>query len=776
MHDLPVSAVRSSPRAAAAFLFAFVLSGCAMLPPFLGGDPPRPRMHALLLNGGGSKASNYASHLEHLKGVLEVLDEAGVERRDVVVFASDGDDPAPDLATRGAAPSSGLLQAAFGRPPIEFVNTEIEGIVLRPATNAALAEYFADEAADLNAGDTLLIYVTDHGTRGKDGPRSNQISLWQGERITVAEFEELIEEVPVGVRIVMLMSQCYSGGFAELAGALGQEGRRNGLCGYFSTTADRFAYGCYAESRGDAGVGHSIRFLEGLAPSGSFGDAHLHTLVNDHTPDVPLRTSDMQFRELLDAAANQQGLALTVYADQMLANAFRNPLRWESEIRLLDRIARSFGFASPRRLADIELRIDALPKVRTPLDEHAKAWDAARGDAEAALRGRFGVAHPDLQARWRPAARKDLPGAEADALQAEFASTFEQWLEADKRVVKRIDALARRARIARNVSYRMAVREAALVRLQAVLMQIAGTLHLEASGTAAEQQGFAALLACEDFSLPLSPQAAQSDRAPWPTYSGDIELAKQVLPAWMGIQFRQAPIEEREEFDLTPGAVSVRYVYEGSPAEAAGLQVGDIILGPPGELFVEPKQIREWTMFQEAGQARELLVLRAGERITLTLVPGQHPGKFPALPQASEVGDLAPELLLTSYRGELPTALVGRGHHLLFFWATWCIPCKAAVPEMMAWAEAQGVAVIAITDEDVERLDSFFAEWKDPFPARVARDPLRATTLAYGVSGTPTFVLVDEEGRVLANHTGYAKKKGLPLPDLNRLLDSAGPC
>ncbi|MEO2169189.1 MAG: redoxin domain-containing protein, partial [bacterium] len=707
----------------------------------------------------------YASHLEHLKGVLAALDAAGVDRRDVVVFASDGDDPAPDLATRRPAPPAGPLRGVLGRPPIEFVNTEIEDVVLRPATNVALAEYFAEEASELNSGDTLLVYVTDHGTRGKQGPRSNRISLWQGERITVAEFEELVKEVPAGVQVVMLMSQCYSGGFAELAGALGQEGRRAGICGYFSTTADRLAYGCYAESRGDAGVGHSIRFLEGLEPGGSFGDAHTHTLVNDHTPDVPLRTSDTQFRELLDSAARERDLATTVYADQMLVIAFRDPAHWQSEIRLLDRIARSFGFASPRRLAEVEQRIDALPKVRTPLDEHAKAWDAARSAAEAALRDRFAAAKPELHTRPTTAERSNLSPVAADALQAELVGTFEEWIEEDERTVERIGALRRRARIARSVSYRMSVREAALVRLQAVLMQIAGAVHLEQAGTAAEQQGFVALLACEDFSLPLPAAPTEPDRALWPTYRGDIALAKEVLPAWMGIQFRQASIEDRKQFDLAPGAVSVRYVYEGSPAAEAGLQVGDIILGPPDELFVEPKQIREWTMFQQAGQARELLVLRDGAKVTFTLVPGQHPGKFPALPQAPEVGELAPELKLASYRGELPASLVGGGRHLLFFWATWCIPCKAAVPEMMAWAEAQGVPVIAITDEEVERLDPFFAEWKEPFPEWVARDPLRVTTLAYGISGTPTFVLVDDEGRVSANLTGYSKKKGLSLPD-----------
>jgi hypothetical protein len=46
----------------------------------------------------------------------------------------------------------------------------------------------------------------------------------------------------------------------------------------------------------------------------------------------------------------------------------------------------------------------------------------------------------------------------------------------------------------------------------------------------------------------------------------------------------------------------------------------------------------------------------------------------------------------------------------------------------------------------------------------VAIDKRRATFVAYGVSGTPSFVLVDEQGNVRATATGYSAEKGLGLP------------
>jgi len=42
-------------------------------------------------------------------------------------------------------------------------------------------------------------------------------------------------------------------------------------------------------------------------------------------------------------------------------------------------------------------------------------------------------------------------------------------------------------------------------------------------------------------------------------------------------------------------------------------------------------------------------------------------------------------------------------------------------------------------------------------------DDLRRSFQAYGVSGTPTFVLIDGEGRIASQSTGYTPEKGLPI-------------
>ena len=98
---------------------------------------------------------------------------------------------------------------------------------------------------------------------------------------------------------------------AVLLGVVRQRGLARGrlrfppgtTCGYFSTTAERPAYGCYPEVRDLDNLGHSFDFLQELGQAGSFRNAQLRVLQHDATPDVPLRTSDF----FIERAAAQAG-------------------------------------------------------------------------------------------------------------------------------------------------------------------------------------------------------------------------------------------------------------------------------------------------------------------------------------------------------------------------------------------------------------------------------------------------------------------------------------
>jgi len=742
------------------------------------------RLHALLVNGGGRKQINYQSHLLHLGELRELLLDSGVPAERIAVFSSDGEDPGEDVALRATQPEedfwrlAGTRVAGPLRMPTVFESSQIDGTALRPATQEALTAWFDAAAADIESGDTLLVYVTDHGEKNRADSSDNTITLWgKGEALSVNELRALRHKLDPGVRVVMLMSQCFSGSFANLIhSATGQadggDDFDDGVCGYFSTTADRLAYGCYAENLGRENIGHSFRFIHALARSGSFDEAHADILVTDVTPDVPQRTSDFYTERMLRAAADEEGVPFEELVDRLLTEAWKDKGRWEPEIRLLDRIGKAFGYFSPRSLAELAEQTSRLPEIAGQMKRVSNAWQQSLMDANRANLGRLAAASPDWKERLDGATKGQLDQVQARMLTAELLRDATELSRRDPGIEERIVALHSGSEDTGATSYRMEVRLAVVLRMRTVLVDIAGHVYLDTRATRRQRARHRSLVACEDLRIPPTPALARKldEPEPFPAFTDDVETSTAALPAWMGINFREVDATTREKLDLYEGAARVITVYPGSPAEGSGLRTADIVVGPPGRPFDEARRIRSWTMLSPIGVAQQLDVIRDGEAVEVSLVPGRYPVKWPELPGPPEDGSDAPAIELNPYRGEVPSRLAG-GPYLLFFWATWCAPCKAAVPELLE-LEAAGVApVIAITDENTEQLDRFFAKSPD-FPANVAIDEYRQSFRSYGVSGTPRFVMVDGDGKVASQSAGYSPQTGLD-PLLRELMGAA---
>lgn len=767
---------RFVPRVVLLIVLA-LLAGCPKAPrPAVSLPPPITAgpgtFKAVLINGGGKKQSNFQSHLTHVRSLVAFLEANGAGREDIVVFAADGADPAADLATRARHDVSGdawLLPplAARALRPIQFVDSTVDGVSLRPATGAALTQWFATEGTALRPGDTLLLYVTDHGEVNRKDPTNNTIVLWN-ERLSVDQLRTMLGTLDPGVRVVMLMSQCFSGSFANAVFAEGEGLTTSGRqCGYFASSADRPAYGCYPENLGLDGVGHSHHFFEALAEVGRMPEAHRRVLVTDDSPDVPNTTSDFYLQQLLAREAQREGKAPAELADALLNEAFRDRARWEPEIRLIDHVGTAFGMFSPRSLAELDLQTRILPQVSEQLRTYATRWQEALDALKQQNFVRFLAAHPAWKTRLDPKALTALEPAAREQLGNELAPELARFTAGDPATLDRLTLLRQRAEQAGDAAYRMEVRLGVVLRMRALLDQVAGRVFLATRGTPQERETYAALVDCEDINFLARPAAvsaaALDPPQPFPSLEEDRRVVQAVMPAWMGIQFKPLTETARSREQRAPGAVTVLTVYPESAAAKAGLEVGDVILGPPGEPFQEPHQVREWTMRREIGEPAPLEVARDGRVDRIVLEPAPYPLKIPELPGPPKVGSPAPPLQkVETYRGD--ATLAAGKPRLLFFWATWCLPCKFAVPELLAYAQARDVEVLAITDEESEQLEAFFKNRGEPFPPTVVRDPYRAAFQAFGVSATPTFVLLDAAGTVQHYGSGYNAAKGLGLP------------
>ncbi|HMN41569.1 MAG TPA: redoxin family protein [Phycisphaerales bacterium] len=137
-------------------------------------------------------------------------------------------------------------------------------------------------------------------------------------------------------------------------------------------------------------------------------------------------------------------------------------------------------------------------------------------------------------------------------------------------------------------------------------------------------------------------------------------------------------------------------------------------------------------------------------------------------------GDAAPAFALKTPDGTEVTLASLKGKIVLLdFWATWCGPCKMAMPGVQKLHEKfkdKGVAVYGVDTFEHgsgEKARKYMADKKYTYGLLYSGDELAK---AYGISGIPTFVLIGKDGKIL--HLGVGFDEGMD-ENLSAIIEKA---
>ena len=126
-------------------------------------------------------------------------------------------------------------------------------------------------------------------------------------------------------------------------------------------------------------------------------------------------------------------------------------------------------------------------------------------------------------------------------------------------------------------------------------------------------------------------------------------------------------------------------------------------------------------------------------------------------------GDAAPDFKLKDADGkEVTMASFKDKVVLLDFWATWCGPCKAAMPVMQKLHDEfkdKGVVVLGVNmgERSPTAGKEYIASKKFTYPCVFEADELAN---AYGITAIPTLVVVGKDGKIMEIEVGMSDPSG----------------
>lgn len=160
-----------------------------------------------------------------------------------------------------------------------------------------------------------------------------------------------------------------------------------------------------------------------------------------------------------------------------------------------------------------------------------------------------------------------------------------------------------------------------------------------------------------------------------------------------------------------------------------------------------------WAMYDFTSSTDEANVEDQSGGAKITSPPSTQDEE--AVSESEEVGlnkgQLAPDFKLQTLKGETVQLNDYRGQRVIVnFWATWCPPCRAEIPDFQKLYENENVEILAVnltgTEESIEHVQTFVEDFNMTFP--VLMDENSDVSSTYQVRAYPTSYMIDSNGRV----------------------------
>ncbi len=277
--------------------------------------------YVLTVGGGYEPAGNQASLEANVLFFQQVVKERFASTAQNHVYFADGVDAQEDLQVMlpkpaAASPAIELLESVFAldKPKLSYRNHEVPN-VRGPISPKSIRSGLDEIRERLTEGDRLIVYVTAHGgpASGKDSMNTS-ITCWRKQPISMKTFTGWLDKLPSNIPVVLVMAQCYCGGFANSIFEGGEP--NNGLAsavrvGFFAQRFDLPAAGCRPDIENDEeyssyfwgsfmGRSRTGKQAEGVDcdQNGriSLAEAHAFAVRASQTIDIPLKSSDILLR------------------------------------------------------------------------------------------------------------------------------------------------------------------------------------------------------------------------------------------------------------------------------------------------------------------------------------------------------------------------------------------------------------------------------------------------------------------------------------------------